>query len=181
MHPTHIRHAHLPPIFPLRHPAPFANLPSTPTASPRLVRTTLEIPPMSKSKRRAKSPATIQPRPPAARPPALAPAVTIKLDLGGEAAVLTLRDGRERRVESFAALLAALHADRRPAPRPACPPPPPRAPLVLADYRRLGPGQGRVPSHDREFERQLKRQARKVARERSEHTINEALNSLGLF
>jgi len=136
---------------------------------------------MSKAKRRAKALATIQPRPPAARPPALAPAVTIKLDLGGEAAILTLRDGRERQVESFAALLAALQADRRPAPRATNAPPPPRAPLVLANYQRLGLGEGRVPRSEHEFERQFKRQQRKVARERGEHIIDEALNSLGLF
>jgi len=141
---------------------------------------------MSRSKRRAKALAPIQPRPPAARPPAplappLAPAITIKLSIGGEGVIVTLRDGRERYAGDFAALLAALQADARPAPRPACSPPPPRAPLVLADYRRLGPGQGRIPRPDREFERQLKRQARAVARERSEHTIDEALNSLGLF
>jgi len=135
---------------------------------------------MSKAKRRAKAFATLQPRPPAAPPP-LAPAITIKLALGGESAILTLRDGRERYVETFAALLAALQADARPAPRPACPPPPPRAPLVLSNYRRLGPGQGRIPRPDREFERQLKRQQRKVARERGEHIIDETLNSLGLF
>jgi len=134
---------------------------------------------MTRSKRRAKALAPIQPRPAPPRP--LAPAVTIKLALGGESAVLTLRDGRERHIETFAALLAALKADARPAPRPACPPPPPRAPLVLADYRRLGPGQGRIPRPDREFERQLKRQARAVARERGEYVIDEALNGLGLF
>jgi len=136
---------------------------------------------MTKAKRRAKALATIQPRPAAASPPALAPAVTIKLDLGGEAAVLTLRDGRERRVESFAALLAALQADRRPAPRATNAPPPARAPLVLADYRRLGPGEGRIPHSERELERQLKRQQRQVARERGEYVIDEALNGLGLF
>jgi len=136
---------------------------------------------MSRSKRRAKSPATTQPRLVAAPPRPLASDVTIKLALGGEAAILTLRDGRERHIETFAALLAALKADARPAPRPACPPLPPRAPLVLADYRHLGPGQGRVPRHEHEFERQLKRQQRRVARERGEHTISEALHSLGLF
>jgi len=136
---------------------------------------------MTKAKRRAKALATIQPRPAAASPPALAPAVTIKLDLGGEAAILTLRDGRERRVESFAALLAALQADRRPAPSATNAPPPARAPLVLANYQRLGPGEGRIPRPAREFERQLKHQERKVARERGEHIIDETLNSLGLF
>jgi len=138
---------------------------------------------MSKAKRRAKALATIQPRPPAARPPApLAPTVTVKLGLGGEAAVLTLRDGRERHIESFAALIAALKADARlETPRATNAPPPPRAPLVLANYQRLGPGEGRIPRHEHEFERQLKRQGRKVARERGEHTISEALNSLGLF
>jgi len=135
---------------------------------------------MSRSKRRAKALASIQPRPLPPSPP-LAAAVTVKLGLGGETAILTLRDGRERHIESFAALLAALQADARPAPRPACPPPPARAPLVLADYQRLGLGQGRIPRSTREFERQLKRQARKVARERGEHIMDETLNSLGLF
>jgi len=135
---------------------------------------------MTRTKRRAKALASIQPRPPAPPPP-LAPAVTIKLDLGGEAAILTLRDGRERHIETFAALIAALKADARPAPRATNAPPPARAPLVLADYRRLGPGEGRIPRHEHEFERQLKRQQRRVARERGEHTIDEALNSLGLF
>jgi len=139
---------------------------------------------VTKAKRRAKALATIQPRPPAARPPApLAPTVTVKLGLGGETAVLTLRDGRERHIESFAALIAALKADTRlETPRATnAPAPPARAPLVLADYKRLGFGEGRVARSEREFERQLKRQGRKVARERGEHTISEALNSLGLF
>jgi len=139
---------------------------------------------MSKAKRRAKALATIQPRPPAARPPApLAPTVTVKLGLGGEAAILTLRDGRERYVESFAALIAALKADARlEAPRATnAPAPPARAPLVLADYRRLGPGEGRVPRSARDFELALKRQERKIARERGEYVIDKALNDLGLF
>jgi len=138
---------------------------------------------MSKAKRRAKALATIQPRPPAARPPApLAPTVTVKLALGGETAILTLRDGRERHIESFAALIAALKADARlEAPRATNAPPPARAPLVLADYKRLGFGEGRVARSERELERQLKRQERKVARERGEYVIDEALNDLGLF
>jgi len=135
---------------------------------------------MTKAKRRAKALSPIQPRPPAASPPPLAPAVTIKLDLGGEGAVLTLRDGRERHIESFAALLALLKTEPRPACQP-CPPPAPRAPLVLADYQRLGFGEGRVPRSDREFELALKRQTRKIARERGEYVIDETLNSLGLF
>jgi len=138
---------------------------------------------VTKTKRRARALAPIQPRPPAARPPApLAPTVTVKLGLGGETAILTLRDGRERHIESFAALIAALKADARPAPRATnAPAPPARAPLVLADYRRLGPGEGRVPRSARDFELALKRQERKIARERGEYVIDKALNDLGLF
>jgi len=138
---------------------------------------------MTKAKRRAKALATIQPRPPAARPPApLAPTVTVKLGLGGETAILTLRDGRERHIETFTALIAALKADAWPAPRATnAPAPPARAPLVLADYKRLGFGEGRVARSARDFERQLKRQQRQVARERGEYVIDEALNGLGLF
>jgi len=137
---------------------------------------------MTKTKRRAKALASIQPRPACPAPAPLAAAVTIKLALGGEGVILTLRDGRERHAGDFATLLAALQADAQPAPRATnAPPPPARAPLVLADYQRLGLGQGRIPRSTREFERQLKRQARKVARERGEHIIDETLNSLGLF